>query len=657
MRSLVLVVLLVACGKKAEPPPEPRDAIAFVGVTVLPMDREVALADHTVIVERGAIVAVGPSGDTPVPSGARTIDGRGKWLMPGLADMHVHTYDPRQLALFVAMGVTTVRVMWGDPASIGAREAIRRGDQRLAPSIITAGNIVDGKPPIWPGSLGVANPEEGVAAVEAQRRAGYDFVKVYALLSKPTYDAIVNAASKHKLPVAGHVPRDAGLEHVLERKQLSIEHLDGYMRAAERDDSPIRNEKSYFVRMGAYKYSDDAKLAAIVARTKAAGTWNCPTLVVQERIGKLDHPDANRPEYKYVSKAQIASWAPEKDFRFRSVGPDGFETMRGANAWFATLVKRLSDAGAGLLAGTDVGNPWLVPGYSLHDELALFVDAKLAPYQALRAATEAPGRYAGGEFGTIAPGKRADLVLLDADPLANIANTRKIAGVMLRGRWLAASDLDAERETLAAIYRGDRSRFEGVPLPSTQHAFTARYRITGDYQSGEERITAFDQTVIAEQRNDGEPDTRWMIVLGKDGKGAYLQVTHDGLDVTVTRNGGKLAIAGSLGKDTISMTESIADDEILGGAPLGVDTAYQRQLRSLAVDASTTLKLAVLELRPSVSISRITVEAKRLADGKRTVAGKELPVHVFEVSALGRSYVIALDEQGWPVTSASHERL
>ena len=653
--ALVALAVLVACGKKSEPPQALSRAVAFVHVTVVPMDREHTLLDHTVIVERDRIIAVGPAATTPVPVGAKTIDGRGKWLVPGLADMHAHTYDPRQLALFVSMGVTTIRVMWGDPASLGARDAIKRGEPRLAPSIYTAGNIVDGERPVWPGSLEVKTKQQAEDAVKAQHRAGYDFIKVYAKLAPEVYDMVVATAKTLGMPVAGHVPSEVGLAKVLAAKQLSVEHLDGYPRFAERDDSPLKQQRGYFV-PGVFRYSDDAKLADAVARTKAAGLWNCPTLVVMERMGTLDNPDTKRPELRYVSKAMLASWDPAKDFRFRLQGPEAFQRIREMNVWGLALVKRLADADAPLLACTDFGNPWLVPGFSLHDELALFVAAKLTPYQALRAATEAPGRYFEADFGVIAVGKRADLVLLDADPLARIENTRAIAGVMLRGTWYMAAELAAEREMIAEVYAGTRSRFENVAPVASNPTFTARYRITGDFQSGEERITAFDQTVIAEQRNDGEAATRWMIVLGDDGAGAYMEVKHDGLDVTVTRRDTTLHVAGSVGKDTVSIREPIATDEILGGTPLGVDSVWQRRLVGLAVDETTTLKLAVLELHPAIAIRRIAVTAKRLADGKRGA----LAVRIFEIAALGHPAAqrseIAIDERGWPVETATHVR-
>jgi len=662
VRIAVLLVVM-ACGPSSTNPANRSDVIAFVDVTVVPMDRETRLLHHTVIVQRGRIASLGPVVSTPIPDGALQIDGHGKFLMPGLADMHVHTYDPRQLAMFVTMGVTTIRVLWGDAGTIGARDAIKNGEQRLAPTIYSAGGIIDGNPPIWPGSIAVSTPDEGIEAVAAQQRAGYDFVKVYALLPVEIYDAIVAAAAKHGLPVVGHVPFAAKLGHVLDAKQRSIEHLDGYAAYAERDDSPIKSAKDYKTRMAAYKYSDAAKLAEAVARTKAAGTWNCPTLVVRDRIANLDRPDRTRPEYRFVPPSHIEHWDPKQDFRFQNSTADDFVVARAGNTWGLTVVKALSDAGAGLLAGTDVGNPWLVPGFSLHQELALLVEAKLTPYQALRAATLAPAEFINpsraARFGTVTVGGRADLVLVEADPLIDIANTTRIAGVMLRGRWLPAPDLVAERERIAAIYRGERSRFDAPP-PGPEPIFQARFRDAGPI-SGEERVTAHTRngelSLVGEMRLDGEGDVRWELELGSDGMGRHMRVVQDGLELVMVRGAGQVRVTGRLGTDKVSFEEPIAADEIFGGAALGADVAHQRQLMSLAIGGAVTLKLAVLEVRPAIAIRRMTISATRLADAQRTIAGKSIAVRVFTFSVFGGTGELVLDADGWPVSTLTATRL
>ena len=665
-RALVTLFVLAACGHR-DPPHAPAagstNVSAFVDVTVVPMDRETALPHHTVIVRDGRITAVGPSASTAVPEGAQRIDGRGKWLLPGLADMHVHTYDPRQLALFVTMGVTTIRVLWGEASSIGVRDAIKAGEPRLAPWIYTAGTIVDGVPPIWPGSAGLLTAEEAAAEVAAQQRAGFDFVKVYAKLAPETYGAIVTASAKAGLPVIGHVPSAVRLGGALESRQSTIEHLDGYTAYAERDDSPIKDSMDFLARVGAYKYADAAKLADAVARTKAAGTWNCPTLVVRDRIGKLDRPEATRPEYRFVPPNQLESWKPENDFRFRKWTARHFEDARGGTAWSLALVKQLSDAGAGILAGTDVGNPWLVPGFSLHQELELFALAKLTPFQALRAATSGPAEALGAEHehGTVAVGRRADLLLVDGDPLADIKNTQRIAGVMLRGRWLPARELKEAQDAIAAIYRGERSRFPPAAPAAPPPQFRAHYRGVG-LLAGEERVTATGKDgawrIAGEARLDGSPDTRVELELGARNIGQRMRLVHDGLDVVMVREAGRVRVSGRYGADTIAVDESIAEDEILGGPLLAADAVFHRQLLAVAAGESITAKLAVLETRPRVHVEHMSIPVTRLPDATRTLAGKAIPVRVFELRLgfFGKQE-LAIDADGWPVSSTTHQRV
>ncbi|MCW5806958.1 MAG: amidohydrolase family protein [Deltaproteobacteria bacterium] len=659
--SMIAVALAAACGSARQAPSQHAgaDATAFVDVTVVPMTRDGALAHQTVIVRGGAIEAIGPAASTPVPAGARRIDGRGKWLAPGLADMHVHTYDPRALQLFVAHGVTTVRVMWGDAASIGVRDAIRADPSRRAPTIYTAGPIVDGNPPVWPGSLGLDTAAQATEAVAAQVRAGYDFVKVYSRLPAELYEAIVAEAAARSLPVMGHVPNAVGLGRALAAKQVTIEHLDGYTLEAQPDDAPVRKDPTDVkARLAAWKHVDPARLADAIARTRDAGTWNCATLVVLDRLGTLDRPrDMTRPEWKLVSKASLAQWSPANDFRFTSWTPEDFDTARGSAAWGRALVKQLHDAGAGLVAGTDVGNPWLVPGLSLHEELALFAKAGLTPEQALRTATANPARvfHADGKFGVVAAGARADLILLDGDPLADIANTEKLAGVMLRGRWLPREELERLRREVAEIYDDKRSRFaDDAPPTNSQRAL---YRERGPI-TGEERLTlaAGATTVVGEVQVDGIPPQRWEVALD----GSRLSIHGEGIDVTVVRDGAVVRLYGNLGHDEVKLEDQLAPGELLGGETIVADLLLYAELMKLAPGESRTIPLAVVHLGAAPGFQHMSIAAKRLADGTATVAGAGAPVptRTFEYSAgFGPPSQVTLDPRGWPVETPMAVRI
>ncbi|MEX1253613.1 MAG: amidohydrolase family protein [Dehalococcoidia bacterium] len=429
---------------------------AFVDVTVVPMDRERLLAHQTVLIQDGRISAMGAAAEVSVADEAERIDGRGRYLMPGLVDMHVHYNEPSYAALFVANGVTTVRNMWGFPLHLQARGQIGRGEG-FGPAIYTCGPIMDGSPPIWPGSTVIETAEEAERSVAEQREQGYDFLKVYSNLTLDAYDAIAAAARKHGMRVVGHVSDRVGLRHALESGQASIEHLQGYLPALVPGGAPPPAASTYTERMiHAGERADESRIPTVVEWTCRAGAWNCVTLLVGRKLAaaRLSFDEERlRPELRFLSPEYIARWDPKNDFRQQDqVDPD-----RAANAFQRAaglrnqLVRALRDAGARLLLGTDTPNPFVIPGFAIHEELPLLVEAGLTPYEAIRAGTSDAAEFLGAadEFGTIAIGRRADLILTDANPLADVTNVARRSGVMVRGRWLAAAELDAMLEGVA----------------------------------------------------------------------------------------------------------------------------------------------------------------------------------------------------------------
>ncbi len=429
---------------------------AFVNVTVIPMDREQAVPNQTVIVREGSIVAVGPTASTPVPDGVTRIDGKGRFLLPGLADMHVHLWSELELPLFLANGVTTIRNMWGSPLHQSLQTRVESGDLP-GPTIYTTGPIVDGVPPIWPQSVSVKNAEEARAEVERQKAAGYEAVKVYSNLSQESYDAIVAAAKESGMRVDGHVPSAVGVEAALAAGHRIIEHLTEYVAAVKRDDFELK-ASDFRSRMKAAHGADPKKIDAIAKASKDAGAWNCVTLVVMQRFADTADGLAPswlaRPEMRYVSPQTKAFWDPKSDFRMQGMTEEAIRDIRKANEVNARITRALHDAGAGILLGTDTPNPLVVPGFAIHDELENLVRAGLSPYAALRTGTvnaaEALDRE--GEFGVIRTGSRADLLLLDANPLTGLATLRKPVGVMSRGRWLDAAALHERLEAVATSY-------------------------------------------------------------------------------------------------------------------------------------------------------------------------------------------------------------
>jgi imidazolonepropionase-like amidohydrolase len=427
----------------ALPPVVARSPVAFVNVNVLPMDHEGVFEGQTVLVRNGIIEAVGPPESVTLSPDTLIIDGRDRYLMPGLVDMHVHIKHEDDLLLYIANGVTTVRDMWGTggfqlwlgfPDQLELREQIGQG-QLLGPTIFAAGPIMEGEPATMPLMPIFRTPAEAVESVAWQKAQRYEFIKVYDNLTPETYAAILDAARGHGLPVVGHVPWQVGLEEVLAGGQLSIEHLTGYI---DPDTAQFRIPED--------------RLAEYARLTAAAGVWNCPTLVVYPLLGLPTGSTQleQQPGLAYVSPRIQAMWRLFHQQMKKSItyeGPDYADRIATLNR---QMTKALYDNGAQLLVGTDAGNPYIVAGFSLHQELELMVAAGLTPYDALVAGTVNAAAALGkaGEFGSIAVGQRADLILLDANPLEDVSNTTRRAGVMLRGHWFAEGQL---QEMLAGL--------------------------------------------------------------------------------------------------------------------------------------------------------------------------------------------------------------
>ncbi len=433
-----------------EPPKEPvpdevqASVVAFVDVNVVPMDRERVLEGQTVLVRDGRIAEMGPVAAVTVPAGAPMISGRGRYLMPGLADMHVHFNSNALEAqndhiLFLANGVTTVREMWGDgnQLSLAERGAIAAG-VRLGPTIYAASPGMDGPGGPWAGSTPpVTTVEQARATVAEHAAKGYDFIKVYNLLGPAVYDAIVEEAARLGIRVIGHVPQAVGLTRVLAAAQASEEHLIGFGLAA----SSTRSISSGTL--------DVSVVAALAQTASRASIWHTPTITVDAlSVNRVQELQRSGP-YRYVS--------PLMRLRFQNGFYQGRPTAAAATAEanHKVVTRALRDAGAKLLLGTDAGFGYMLQGFSIHEELAHLVDAGLTPYEALRAGTAEPAAFLLAEdaFGTVATGRRADLVLLDENPLEDVAHVnRERAGVMVRGRWFSERRLRQMLEEIAAQY-------------------------------------------------------------------------------------------------------------------------------------------------------------------------------------------------------------
>lgn len=429
--------------------PAQQRTVAFVDVTVVPMDTERLIPHQTLVTADGRITALGPVRSIRVPKGARRIDGRGMFLMPGLADMHVHlnirgsagnVSNDEFSTLFIANGVTTVRNMWGNPDILALRRSIEQGSV-IGPQIYTTGPLTDGSPPIRPSSRIVENVSQAIEAVTNDKRAGYDAIKVYNRLSPDVYQAIMSTARTLGVPVYGHVPDRVGIEGVLAAHQESIEHVEGYLEALDRDISPGKAEE-------------------LVSMTRGAGTWNCVTLVFYQGAVPADVASQllAKPSMRFAPPALRAGWKNNR--QFASLTAYQFGRLRLYDEKRKEFVRALHRGGARFVVGTDTPNRFIVPGFAVHEELHNLVDVGFTPYEAICAATRCAAEFLkSAEFlknkdrwGLIAVGLRADLILVTANPLENVGNVSRRAGVMVRGRWLPEDELQKSLERLAASY-------------------------------------------------------------------------------------------------------------------------------------------------------------------------------------------------------------
>jgi imidazolonepropionase-like amidohydrolase len=466
--TLLISALLFAQARKAH------QSLVLTHVTVIDMTGVPPKSDQTVIITSDRIVALGKSGEVVVPQNASVVEATGKFLIPGLWDMHIHTvYDKADdtesalLPLFIVNGITGIRNM----GSINSLDQVNKWRQAstdgklIAPRLV-AGQQIDGFGGInVPFVYRVKSESEARAAVRRIKREGFDFVKVYSRLSREAYFAVADEAKRLGIPFAGHVPPAVDSGEASDIGQKSIEHLEGMLFSVSADESRIRREwleyeaktaalngkpapsevavqQFRLVTEGIDTY-DAEKAARLYARFVQNGTYHCPTLVIHQAWGSLSNPAFfNDARLRYVPTRQrhsvntyldaARSWSAEKKavteqlFRYR-----------------LRLVEEMNRAGVKLLAGTDTAYGYPVGGFALHDELKLFVHAGLSSLEALQTATINPARFLGlgKSLGTIEAGKVADLVLLDANPLDDIGNTRKILAVIANGRYFPKEEL------------------------------------------------------------------------------------------------------------------------------------------------------------------------------------------------------------------------
>ncbi|WP_394620375.1 amidohydrolase family protein [Lentzea sp. JNUCC 0626] len=428
------------------------------GATLIDGTGRAPVPDSTVVLAGDRILAAGRLRE--IPRGVTVIDVTGKFVIPGLWDLHTHaTYFETTLApLHVVHGVTGIREMWGMPETHDTRRRIESGEV-LGPRMIIASAIVDGPGAIWPGADIVSTPEQARAAVRRAKDGGADFVKVYSFLSPECYTAIADEARRLRIPFAGHIPARVPVQNAL--AQHTHEHLYnlftstsdnadalyGQLNALPDDpaDPNWWGRQSGRMERAALATHSERKARTLFAAMAKRGTWQSPTLFVERNMSRSPETIVNDPKalerLRYIPVDVRAQWQQIMSGRPPRTPEEVAELERFGDARMR-LLKQMHDAGVGVVTGTDAGFAYVFPGFSLHDELALLVQAGLTEAEVLKAATIDAARCVGREHesGTVTPGKQADLVVLDANPLRDITNVSRVHAVVSRGRYLGPRD-------------------------------------------------------------------------------------------------------------------------------------------------------------------------------------------------------------------------
>jgi imidazolonepropionase-like amidohydrolase len=443
--------------------------LAINHVTIVDATGTPPQADMTVVVKDGRIVAIGKSDAVRAPADARAVDGSGKYLIPGLWDMHVHEvfgdWLPQNekvvLPLFVANGVTGVRDMGGDLDVLKVWRAEIAAGQLLGPRMIIAGPMLDGPVPRFPSSAPVANAADGRKVVDDLKAQGVDFIKIQSLIPRDGYFAAADEAKKLGIVFVGHVPDAVRASEASNAGQKSIEHFTGIFEGCTAiEDQLIKGPKGLGLNVKNY---DPVRAQALIALMAKNQTWQVPTLVWERGQWLVDDIDLSHdPLIKYAPRSwKDRTWPMFVSDIKKDMDTDPLPVRKKFVQMELDMTLAMFRAGVPFMAGTDTAaGVHIFPGFSLHQELVLFQQAGLTPMQALQTATLNPAKFMGrtADLGTVEKGKLADLVLLDANPLEDIANTRRIRGVVLAGRYF-------DRPALDRMLRGVEKAAAVEPMP------------------------------------------------------------------------------------------------------------------------------------------------------------------------------------------------
>jgi len=468
---LPVALVLISALTSAQSREPGLSSLALTHVTVIDGTGAPPKPDMTVIIVGYRIAEIAKSDAVRVPRFARTIDATGSFLIPGLWDMHAHPDDPelwpvnpppkekeKLLTLLIANGVTGIRDMGGELKLLREWRAQVGAATFVGPHIYACGPLLDGPKPMWPGSVAISTPEQGRQAVRDLKRQRADFVKVYSLLPRDAYFAIADEAKKLKLPFAGHVPDSVTPEEASDAGQASEEHLLQIVEACSDRDAikkkvaelreagatPVERRRAYIETMLAT--FDNKKAEALFAKFVKNNTWVTPTAIVWQTNASFEDDSAKYAErMKYLPRYIREYWDPKNNAHLQNRAPERLAAEKLLVKKYLEIIGGMQRAGVKLMTGSDFGaNPLLFPGWGVHDEMALLVKAGLTPMEAIQAATRNPATFLGLDrsVGTIEKGKLADIVVLSANPLEDINNTRKITAVLFEGQMFDRAQLN-----------------------------------------------------------------------------------------------------------------------------------------------------------------------------------------------------------------------
>ncbi len=459
--GMFTLLLLFGCATSDENQQEGQEAdlgISYTieNVNIITMQDQGILTAQTLLISQGRIAEMGSAATVTVPDLATRIDGTGKYLVPGLAEMHAHipvaedgddTYVKEVLFLYLCNGITTIRGMLGNPYHLALKESVAAGEI-LGPRIYTSG----------PSFNGNSSPsvEKAREMVTEQSAAGYDFLKLHPGLKLDVFNALVETAAQTGIGFAGHVSVEVGIRKALEAKYLSIDHVDGYLEGLVPVEAGVQADQNGFFGLNFTDLADLSLIPELVRMTVENDVWVVPTQSLFTRWAGLDDAQtlASQPEMKYIPKETLENWTRRKvDFMSQEVFTE--KTISRFLEIRRKLIRDLYQGGAKLALGSDAPQVFNVPGFSIHHELEAYIEAGLTPDQALEVGTINPAKYFGkeSEFGVIREGTWADLILVDDNPLDKISNLRNPAGVMVRGTWLPREEIDSRLAEIASKYQ------------------------------------------------------------------------------------------------------------------------------------------------------------------------------------------------------------